>query len=280
MGARLMHTPLAPSTLLEDVCEISRRAGEKIMEIYQGDECDVKYKKDKSPVTDADLASDKLIAQGLHKLTPDWPVLSEESSDMFPFAQRSRWPVYWLVDPLDGTKGFIKRNGHFTVNIALVVNHKVRLGVIYMPYNRKLYYAASGFGAYRRIDAEPTQTITVCQSLRKRPIVVVSRAHINVPTRQLLEKIGEHELVRADSSLKCCLVADGSADLYLRVGPTCEWDTAAGQCIVEEAGGYLTDTGSVPIEYNRKDSLINPPFVVHTPSSPAWKEFMSSVTVP
>ncbi len=272
-----MHDPLAPASLLEDVCDLSCRAGGKIMEIYRGDAFNVQYKGDKSPVTDADLASDRLIVRGLRELTPDWPVLSEESSDAFPFAQRCRWSVYWLVDPLDGTKGFIKRNGYFTVNVALVVNHKVTLGVIYMPDSRKLYYAASGFGAHRRIDDGPAQAITVCRTLRERPIVVASRAHINVPTRRLLEKIGEHELAHADSSLKCCLVADGSADLYLRVGPTCEWDTAAGQCIVEEAGGYLTDTSGAPLEYNRKDSLINPPFVVHTPSSPEWKEFMASV---
>lgn len=269
-----MHDPHAPSSLLADVCELSRVAGEKIMEIYRRG-FDVDYKEDKSPVTEADLVSSELITQRLRELTPDWPVLSEEDSDAFPFAERSKWPIYWLVDPLDGTKGFIRRNGFFTVNIALVVGHEVTLGVIYTPDSRKLYYAARGAGAYSQTtDSESAQVISVRKTPRDKPIVVASRAHINVPTLRLIESLGEHELVRADSSLKCCLVADGSADLYLRVGPTCEWDTGAGQCIVEEAGGYLTDCSGAPIEYNRKESLINPSFVVHTPSSPPWRKFM------
>ena len=261
---------------LDQVCSIARRAGQEIMEIYEHHDFNVEYKEDKSPVTIADLKSDTLITEQLQLLSPDIPVLSEETSSEHPYQERKQWQRYWLVDPLDGTKGFINKNDFFTVNIALIDNTIAVLGVIYAPATDQLFYAAEGHGAFRQDqDAEPKK-ISVCKQLRAKPIVAVSRAHINVPTQNLLDKIGEHELVRADSSLKCCLVADGSADLYLRVGPTCEWDTAAGQCVVEEAGGELSDYAGKPLRYNTKDSLINPSFVVHSPASPEWESFVTA----
>ena len=264
----------APHEYLAQVCSIARHAGREIMEIYDHHDFNVQYKKDKSPVTTADLKSDALITEQLHNLSPDIPVLSEETSSEHPYQERKQWQKYWLVDPLDGTKGFINKNGFFTVNIALIDNHISVLGVVYAPATEQLFYAAQGYGAYRHDKNAQACKISVCQQLRAKPIVAVSRAHINVPTKNLLAKIGDHELVRADSSLKCCLVADGSADLYLRVGPTCEWDTAAGQCIVEEAGGQLSDYAMRPLRYNMQDSLINPPFVVHSQASPEWKSFV------
>ena len=261
---------------LEQVCSIARQAGQVIMEIYGHHSLDVEYKEDKSPVTLADLKSDALITEQLHILDSDIPVLSEESSSEHPYQERSQWQRYWLVDPLDGTKGFIHKNDFFTVNIALIDDNTPILGVIYVPAMKQLFYAAKGFGAFRQDQNDAPGKISVCKQLRAKPIVAVSRAHINVPTKELLSKIGDHQLVRADSSLKCCLVAEGSADLYLRVGPTCEWDTAAGQCIVEEAGGQLSDYAGQPLRYNTQDSLINPPFVVHSPASPEWQPFVTT----
>lgn len=264
-----------PHEYLDQVCSIARSAGHEIMEIYNNHDFGIEYKEDKSPVTIADLKSDTLITEQLNLLSPDIPVLSEETAFEHPYSERKQWQRYWLVDPLDGTKGFINKNDFFTVNIALIDNNTAVLGVVYAPATGQLFYATEGHGAFRRNrDAEP-QKMSVCKQLRAKPIVAVSRAHINTPTQNLLDKIGEHELVRADSSLKCCLVADGSADLYLRVGPTCEWDTAAGQCIVEEAGGKLSDYEGNPLRYNTQDSLINPPFAVHSPASPEWQSFVT-----
>ena len=261
---------------LDPVCAIARRAGREIMDIYENHDFNVEYKEDKSPVTIADLESDTLITEQLHLLEPAIPVLSEETSSEHPYEERKQWHRYWLVDPLDGTKGFINKNDFFTVNIALIDNNTSVLGVVYAPAKKQLFYAAEGYGAFRRDrDTEP-EKISVCKQSRAKPIIAVSRAHINVPTQNLLDRIGDHELVRADSSLKCCLVADGSADLYLRVGPTCEWDTAAGQCIIEEAGGRLSDYAGEPLRYNTRDSLINPPFVVHSPASPEWQSLVST----
>ena len=265
-----------PAKYLERVCAIARQAGLEIMDIYKNHEITVEYKEDKSPVTVADLKSDTLITEQLNILSPDIPVLSEETSSEHPYGERKQWQRYWLVDPLDGTKGFISKNDFFTVNIALIDHNAPILGVIYVPARDQLFYAAEKHGAFRQDQDTKPVKISVSKNLRAKPVVAVSRAHINVPTKNLLAKIGDHELVRADSSLKCCFIADGSADLYLRVGPTCEWDTAASQCIVEEAGGKLIDYSGQPLRYNTRDSLINPPFVVHSPASPEWQSFVPS----
>lgn len=269
-----------PTTLtnwLTDICTLSRSAGNEILKIYNSSNINIAYKEDRSPVTTADLTSDKLIAERLHELTPEIPVLSEETATEHPYQERSQWALYWLVDPLDGTKGFINKNGFFTVNIALIKDQRPILGVVFAPALDKLFFAAHGCGAFRQDgqdDGREPQKITVRTRPRAKPIIAVSRAHINKPTRLLLEKIGPHQLLHADSSIKCCLVADGSADLYLRVGPTCEWDTGAGQCIVEEAGGHLCDCSGQPLRYNTRDSLINPSFAVYTAVSPNWQAFM------
>ena len=267
-----------PYEYIERVCAIAKQAGLEIMDIYKSHEINVEYKEDKSPVTVADLKSDTLITEQLNILSPDIPVLSEETSSEHPYEERKQWQRYWLVDPLDGTKGFISKNDFFTVNIALIDHNVPILGVIYVPARDQLFYAAEKHGAFRQDQDTKPVKISVSKNLRAKPIIAVSRAHINVPTKNLLAKIGDHELVRADSSLKCCFIADGSADLYLRVGPTCEWDTAASQCIVEEAGGKLIDYSGQPLRYNTRDSLINPPFVVHSPASPEWQSFVSSDT--
>ncbi len=257
---------------LESVCGIARAAGEGILEIYRQD-VEVEYKQDKSPVTIADLNADRLIAAELAELAPGVPVLSEEDAANHPAEERMDWTTYWLVDPLDGTRGFLRKNDFFTVNVALIENHRPVLGVVFAPAMDQLYYAARGEGAFRQDAGAPAQPIHVRESTRDEPVIAVSRMHVNKPTTQLLAQLGRHRLIRADSSLKCCLVADGSADLCLRVGPTCEWDTGASQCIVEEAGGRLTDCSDQALRYNARKSLINPSFVVHTPASPDWRRF-------
>ena len=261
---------------LESVCRTARKAGDGILEIYRQD-FEVEYKQDKSPVTIADLNADRLITAELTELAPDVPVLSEEDATGHPPEERMGWATYWLVDPLDGTKGFIHKNDFFTVNVALIENHRPVLGVVFAPAMNQLYYATRGGGAFRQDAGAPAQPIHVREHARDEPVIAVSRMHVNKPTKQLLAQLGKHRLIRADSSLKCCLVADGSADLYLRVGPTCEWDTGASQCIVEEAGGYLTDCAGRALRYNTKESLINPSFVVHTPVSPDWRRFMEDL---
>ena len=261
---------------LPSVCQIARAAGSEILKIYKSDDINIAYKKDRSPVTNADLKSDQLITEQLQQLTPHMPILSEETAYKHPYSARAQWHTYWLVDPLDGTKGFISKNGFFTVNIALIKNQQAVLGVVYAPASDQLFFAAQHSGAFRQIQRAPSEKISVRTRPRAQPVIAVSRAHINQPTRRLLTQIGRHRLLRADSAIKCCLVADGSADLYLRAGPTCEWDTAAGQCIVEEAGGSLCDRHGQPLRYNAKESLINPPFAVYSAASPQWQAFNSN----
>jgi len=246
-------------TLIDPVLAIAREASVRILEIYNRD-FTVEEKLDHSPLTEADLAAHKLIVKRLQGLTPDIPVLSEESASL-PFSERASWHRYWLVDPLDGTREFVKRNGEFTVNIALIDGHESVLGVIVVPVSGVAYLAARDKGAWKEDDAGRRRI-----SVRKRDpdftTVAGSRSHANEALEGFLERIGAHELLSMGSSLKLCLVAEGKADVYPRLGPTSEWDTAAAHCIVEEAGGKLTDTRAKPLRYNTKDSLLNPSFIV------------------
>ncbi len=249
------------ATLLPELNAIARRAGAAILEIY-GDEFDVVSKDDDSPLTQADLASHRVIVDALRALTPDIPVLSEESAGI-DTAERLSWTRYWLVDPLDGTKEFVKRNGEFTVNIALVDDHRPVLGVVHVPVSGRTYAGVVGTGAWRRDGEQEAVAITTRRPPAAVPVVVGSRSHANPKLEQCLAGIGEHEMVSMGSSLKLCLVAEGAADLYPRLGPTSEWDTAAAQAVVEAAGGQVLDleTGEA-LRCNRGDSLLNPWFVV------------------
>jgi 3'(2'), 5'-bisphosphate nucleotidase len=222
---------------------------------------DVVQKSDDSPVTAADMAAHHTIVDGLAELTPDIPVLSEESAKI-PFEERSQWQKYWLVDPLDGTREFVKRNGEFTVNIALIDNHESVLGVVFAPVTGELYYAERGMGAFKKSpDSEPHK-ISSREKTDQSTIIAGSRSHQGDSLIRFLEKLGDYEIIPMGSSLKSCLVAEGRADIYPRLGPTSEWDTAAAQCVVEEAGGVLTTTDMKPMRYNTKDSLLNPHFLV------------------
>lgn len=259
-------------TLLDAVKRIAISAGERILEIYESDFA-IEHKDDKSPLTEADLAAHRTIVAGLQELTPDIPVLSEESASI-PFATRSSWSRYWLVDPLDGTREFIKRNGEFTVNIALIHDGRAELGVVYVPVQRLSYFACAGGGAFKQHAAETPQQIRV-RALPSGPVVVAgSRSHGGDSLNRFLENLGAHELVSMGSALKSCLVAEGCADIYPRLGLTSEWDTAAAQCVVEEAGGKVTGLDMQPLLYNTKDSLLNPHFFVFGDASRDWSKYL------
>jgi 3'(2'), 5'-bisphosphate nucleotidase len=259
--------------LLEPAVDIARVAGEKILEIYNSSDFGVQEKDDRSPLTAADMASHHAIIDGLKALTPDIPVLSEESKSM-PFSERSSWHTYWLVDPLDGTKEFIKRNGEFTVNIALIHDGVPVLGVVHVPVTGVTYRGCEGLGASKQEAGSEPGRISV-RTLGDGPLLVVgSRSHRGDSLNAFLEKVGEHEMVSMGSSLKLCLVAEGAADIYPRLGPTSEWDTAAAQCVVEQAGGTVTDTDMKPLRYNTKDSLLNPFFLVFGESDRDWSEYL------
>jgi 3'(2'), 5'-bisphosphate nucleotidase len=271
-----MHTENArveSTELLQDVVTLAHAAGEQILEVYNRDDHGVESKHDDSPLTAADMASHHEIVAGLERLTPAIPILSEESASL-PYAERSSWQRYWLVDPLDGTREFIKRNGEFTVNIALIEGHVAVLGVVYVPVTGVCYSACRGHGAFKQV-ANGTPTPIRVRSLGDGPVMVVgSRSHRGDSLNGFLEKLGEYDMVGMGSSLKLCLVAEGAADVYPRLGPTSEWDTAAAQCVVEQAGGFVTSMDMQPLRYNTKDSLLNPFFLVFGDDSRDWSQYL------
>ena len=250
-------------------------AGEKILEVYESDDFDVSLKDDNSPLTKADLASQEIITHILESRSPGIPVLGEEGKETA-FADSEKWKVFWLVDPLDGTKEFVKRNGEFTVNIALIENSSAVLGVLYVPVKDTMYFAAAGLGSFKTEKAAMTGFPQLKESALRLPCVldrvippvkvVASRSHFSPETAAYVDEMrvkhGDVDLVSAGSALKICLVAEGAADVYPRFGPTMEWDVGASQVIAEEARCTLLnpDTGK-PLRYN-KESLVNPYFIV------------------
>ncbi|MBT4837653.1 MAG: 3'(2'),5'-bisphosphate nucleotidase CysQ [Methylococcales bacterium] len=257
---------------LPEVIRLAELAGEKILEIYKTD-FNVETKEDNSPLTQADLRAHHAIVDGLTKLTPDIPVLSEESS-ITAFEERSKWNQYWLIDPLDGTREFVKKNGEFTVNIALIKNHQPVIGVVYVPVTHIHYYASLDSGAYKKVPNEEVVNIQVRAKPDQKIMVAGSRSHRGSSLENFLKHFEEYEIISMGSSLKLCLVAEGIADIYPRLGPTSEWDIAAAQCIVEAAGGYVTDTQMKPMKYNTKDSLLNPHFFVFGDKTIQWSSFL------
>lgn len=245
--------------LLNALSELSRQAGAAILEVY-AQAFEVTQKADRSPLTLADMRAHQVIAQGLRQLTPDIPLLSEEDSDI-PYDVRRQWTRYWLVDPLDGTKEFVSRNGEFTVNIALIENHAPLLGVVHVPVKRTTYAGEVGRGATRQVESQARMNIRVQVPAPPTLRVVGSRSH-GADLSQHLPRLGAHTLLSIGSSLKFCLVAEGSADFYPRFGPTSEWDTGAAQAVVEAAGGKVITADGAPLSYNRKESLLNPNFFV------------------
>ena len=251
------------NNLLLKVCNIAIKAGEEILKYYTED-IQVTHKDDSSPLTKADLASNKIIMNALQQLDRTIPILSEES--LVEWKERKNWTKYWLVDPLDGTKEFIKQNGEFTVNIALIENNKPILGVIFTPVKFDLYFAQKNYGSYKinirskLINIQEAEKIFVAnQSSIKR--IIGSRSHSNQTFDSWVnQNFPNSEIVQAGSSLKFCLIAEGAADIYPRFGPTSEWDIAAGHIIVNEAGGRVNTFENTEINYNQKEDLLNPQF--------------------
>ncbi len=262
---------LAPrrlDTLLAEVRRLVGDAGNAILEVYASGH-DVEYKADDSPITRADRAAHEILSAGLARLTPGIPVLSEESAEEQAFEVRRHWREFWLVDPLDGTKEFIHRNGEFTVNVALIREHRPVLGVVGAPVLGLTYYGAEGLGAFRAATGTAPTAIHVRPAAD--PLVVVgSRSHRGDSLDAVLARLGPHEMRPMGSSLKFCLVAEGTADLYPRLGPTSEWDTAAAQAVVEAAGGRVTTLDGLSLSYNARETLLNPHFLAFGDASRDW----------
>lgn len=253
--------------------QLARAAGDAILAVYRR-EFAVAYKDDASPLTEADLAAHRCIVAGLAALTPDWPVLSEESADTITASERRRWSRYWLVDPLDGTREFVKRNDEFTVNIALIDAGEPVLGVVFAPALDEMASAAVGEGAWLTCNGQITPLRT--RALPATPVVAISRSHLDAGTRALLAGIGVHDTLAAGSALKFIRLAQGAADLYPRLGPTSEWDTAAGQCVLEQAGGALLHLHGAPFRYNQGESLLNSSFLAVADAAARWPQRLAA----
>jgi 3'(2'), 5'-bisphosphate nucleotidase len=249
--------------LINPLLEITHQASEEILKIYNDQLFDVKIKSDDSPVTSADLASNDIICAGL-KLLSDYPIISEEELEI-PYSVRSKYEYFWLIDPLDGTKEFVKRNGQFAINIALIHHGKAVLGIVAVPFYHEVYYAIKGLGSFLEKNNQ------VCRlecgqfdEHKKNMIVPISMSYVNKETIEYIEKYNEPIKVSKGSALKFMMIANAQADVYPRLAPTMEWDTAAPQIIVEEAGGSLINIETnEPMGYN-KLSLINPGFVTYS----------------
>jgi len=258
--------------LREAVIATAREAAVEILRVY--DTCfDVDHKADDSPLTAADLAAHRCIVGRLETLTPDIPVLSEESADTIPTSVRRTWSRLWVVDPLDGTHEFVKRNGEFTVNIALVENGVAVFGVIQAPVTGVLWHGAPGHGAFRR-DGDGERALHVRRPALSPLRVAASRSHLGPRTTALMARMGATETVGLGSSLKFCRIAEGGMDVYPRFGPTSEWDTAAGQAILEAAGGALLDPRGRPFRYNQRDTLLNGDFIALGDPALPWRDWL------
>lgn len=260
--------------LADGVAAIVATAARRVMAIY-GTQFEVRRKPDQTPVTSADLAAHDIISEGLAALEPGVPVVSEEGQ-VPPFEQRSQWQSHWLVDPLDGTRGFVARSGEFTINVALVSGGRPVLGVVAVPVTGTCCIAVHGGGARLQHADGARQRIRARRLPAHQVVVLRSRTRRHGDVDRLMAKLGRVRVIVASSSLKACLVARGLADLYPAFGPTSEWDTAAGQCLVEEAGGGLTDLELNPLRYNASASLENPSFVAFGDRQANWRSLLAA----
>lgn len=253
-----MGTLMLNEINIEDIKNIALQAGMAIMSIYKK-EFTIEYKDDKSPLTEADKKSNEIICQELTKSYPNIPIMSEENQQI-KYEIRKNWEYYWCIDPIDGTKEFIKKNDEFTVNIALIHKNIPVLGVVYAPALNEMYYAKQNEGAFKNGQKLPLQ---MNSNLTEKLTVVASKSHLSPQTQDFIDNIDTKEITQVSrgSSLKLCMVAEGSADIYPRLAPTMEWDTAAADAIVRESGkmSYQYNTDK-PIDYNKKN-LLNPWFV-------------------
>jgi 3'(2'), 5'-bisphosphate nucleotidase len=255
-------------SLIDPVVALAEEAGRAILEVYSSD-FEVQRKEDDSPLTQADLASHHCIVRGLEALTPGVPIISEESG-LPEYEVRSQWDRYWLIDPLDGTKEFVNRNGEFTVNIALIDNHESVFGVVYVPVQDKTYLGCEGYGAELRNADGSVESIAISAASAQPARVIGSRSHRGASLDAYLENLGECDMISMGSSLKFCVIAEGDADLYPRLGLTSEWDTAAAQAVVEQAGGQVVTLDGKPMKYNTKADILNPYFFVIGAADRDW----------
>jgi 3'(2'), 5'-bisphosphate nucleotidase len=262
--------PAPQSALLHQISATARAAGSAILAIYHEDFA-VEHKSDASPLTAADLAAQRVIMDALTRLEPTLPVLSEEARAAT-WDERRTWSRYWLVDPLDGTREFVKRNGEFTVNIALIDGDRPVLGVVLAPVTGELYAAMEGEGAWLQQHADGSWQRISTRAMAAPAVVAGSRSH-GADTHAMLDALldAPHQALPMGSSLKFCLIARAVADVYLRMGATSEWDTAAAQCVLEQAGGAVLDLQGEPLRYNRGESLINPEFIAVGDLTVDWK---------
>lgn len=266
--------------LLDAVNEIAIAAGAEILDVYNSDQAiAVTTKSDDSPLTDADRRANRLIVERLAMLTPEIPLLSEES-DAIDFSVRKSWQRYWLIDPLDGTKEFVNRNGEFTVNIALIEDGRAVAGVVYVPVSSVCYFGGVGIGAWKTTMAGSSESSAqpiACNTMQSGDGVriVASRSHrgeqLDAMVRQIESHLGAVTMVSMGSSLKMCLLAEGSADIYPRLAPTCEWDTAAAHAILCAAGGEIVDLQFETLRYNTKAELLNPYFIALADPHYPWQ---------
>lgn len=245
--------------LLDGLLLIVEQAGKAVIDIYQND-VEVELKSDNSPLTQADKKAHEIICAGLMELQPDLPIISEEGVHL-PYEIRKNWRTYWLVDPLDGTKEFINRNGEFTVNIALIENGYPVLGVVGQPVEERIYYAAIGLGAFETGPNHTEPTLILTKKTQGKIKALVSKSHLAEELREGINQQENIEMISIGSSLKLCVIASGEADLYPRIGPTSEWDIAAAQCVLEVAGGKVLSLDGKRMRYNQKESFKNSDFV-------------------
>ncbi|MGF1686965.1 3'(2'),5'-bisphosphate nucleotidase CysQ [Photobacterium japonica] len=265
------------SNLLPSITEIAKAAGQVIVEIYQRGQFEEHIKQDNTPVTSADLAAHQLIVERLTALTPDIPVLSEEDANI-PLSERGTWSRYWLVDPLDGTQEFIAKSGDFATIIALVEHNQPVMGVVYAPISDVVYFAYRGKGAWKTTAMGETVAISThkpVQPVQSLGVAISRRQDIRGITSRLDPALNYDLVPLGSAALKSCLVAEGAVDCYLRLGPTGEWDTAATQCIVEEAGGKIVNTHLNPLSYNARETLENPNFITLGDASLPWSAILT-----
>jgi len=262
------------NALREAVIALANQASEAIMQVYAGDNASfqIQHKDDDSPLTRADLAAHHIISEGLSQLTPDLPILSEESAAI-PWSQRRQWQRYWLVDPLDGTREFIKRNGEFCVNIALIEHGRAVFSLIQSPVSHVIWHAQLGEGAYRRYGEEQ-HAISTCKPAAHPLRVVATRSQRGTLVAGALARMGDIEQFGMGSALKFCHMAEGHIDVHLRMHPTQEWDTAAGQCLLEATGGVVLSLSGKPFRYNQREALTNGHFIALGDPDLPWQHWV------
>ena len=263
--------------LREGAIALARDAAAAILGIYDSAFA-VEHKADASPLTAADLAAHRILVDGLERLTPDIPVLSEEAAEDATWDVRHGWNRLWLVDPLDGTREFVKRNGEFSVNLALVEDGVPVFGIVQAPVTGALWHATRGVGAFRR-DGDAEEPLRVRRPALAPLRVAASRSHRDARTEAFIARLsasvqGQVEPIGLGSSLKFCKLAEGGMDVYPRFGPTSEWDTAAGQCVLEGAGGIVVDPKGRPLRYNQRDTLLNGDFLALGDAELPWREWL------